>query len=60
MVCKDFYSLLDMSAGVDAQEYVYYDRLSPNWFLAKTFGECVGTLARFETEAEFTYFRTQM
>ena len=54
-----FYSLSDMSAGVDVLEYSYHV-LHPDWFLAKTLCECTGTLARFEHEAEFTYFRTQM
>ena len=54
-----FYSLQDVSTGVDGQEY-FYSSLYPDWFLAKFLCECIGTLARFDTEAEVNHFRKQM
>ena len=56
------YSLSDLSARVEAQEYFYPSQNTPtqSWSSAETFCECIGTLARLDTQAEFNYFRTQM
>ena len=48
-----------MSAGVEAQEYLYIT-YNLRWGAADLICECFGTLARFDTEAEFNHFRTQM
>ena len=54
----DFHLLSDLTTEVEAQEYLYY-QTGLWWSPGKAFCECFGTLARFDTEAEFNHFRTQ-